>query len=235
MNEGVLLIELSRKSIAFWGRLKDADPVPISHGEGHDVPLVFRVDDGGVHVGPLAARMLANNERERAHGDYFGLAHSSTKVRLHGTEQPAEVLLFEAAERYAEVFLRDHLRGAEALSASRKDLRLRFAFAPDLDANDRALVIALFNKGGYQDVAAVDMAVAIRQTVQHEKKTTGQTPIAWFAASGGTTSSSPTRQQGCIPDGPAETCWAWPGPTLGEPRRHPFSRSDRIDPDGVEP
>ncbi|MCC6936780.1 MAG: TonB family protein [Flavobacteriales bacterium] len=179
-----MLIELSRKSIAFWGRLKDADPVPISHGEGHDVPLVFRVDDGGVHVGPLAARMLANNERERAHGDYFGLAHSSTKVRLHGTEQPAEVLLFEAAERYAEVFLRDHLRGAEALSASRKDLRLRFAFAPDLDANDRALVIALFNKGGYQDVAAVDMAVAIRQTVQHELSPPSGTPIAWFAAVG---------------------------------------------------
>lgn len=179
---GCVVAELSRRSIACWYRIDESDSGPLSYGEGHSVPLYFRVDDSGVHMGESARRLFVKGERERAFGDYFRSARAGTAVRIFGNEVPTKELLFDAVEKYLEVFLRDHAKIREPLATQRKTIPLRFAFAMDLDADDRFLVLSLFKSGGYGDVEALDVPGTLRQAVLNEKKPQAGTAMVWLAA-----------------------------------------------------
>lgn len=183
MSQTALLVELDRWSISFWAVTGNEEVRPVVHGEGNNMPLRFHTGQGGIVMGHAVARTLPAGSNHRVVTDLFDLLRNGENVPVRGSQQPASILLFETVERYAEAFVREHLRGAGGLDAQRRTLRLRFAFAPDLEERDRGLVLDLFKTQGYSDVERVDLGQAMSDAARRYLKLRDEECIVWLSGS----------------------------------------------------
>ncbi|MDE7408217.1 MAG: hypothetical protein K2M76_07335 [Muribaculaceae bacterium] len=158
MTEYWVVITLSHNTISFqYNRVEGEDKLLPFAGGRWPAPLAVYNSDSGLKLGYEAMSLVEENS-PNAYFDIFRLIAGADTFMYYGERKSINTLLLYAVEEELSRFLSRSLYGQYGdLEQNRSDMALRFMFEDDVTGEERGYVLNLFRRGGYANVAELDV------------------------------------------------------------------------------
>lgn len=158
MTEYWVVITLSHNTISFqYNRVEGEEKLLPFAGGRWPAPLAVYNSDNGLKLGHEAMSLVEENSPD-AYFDIFRLITGADTFMYYGERKSINTLLLYAVEEELSRFLSRSLYGQYGdLEQNRSDMALRFMFEDDVTSEERGYVLNLFRRGGYANVAEIDI------------------------------------------------------------------------------